>query len=172
MNLSKRTDIIYICSFGRGQQTRIVTDANFCKDAEDGVSVSGVLAFFRDNLVHWRSHKQTAVAVSTAEAELAALREGLLMNIILRDLLAELGQYPAGPTPCHLDNTAVIKSVKSNHINFAMRHVSTSIHKAREQLQLKAVELHYVKSAQNCADVLTKAMGPTKFRPMKDKLVF
>jgi hypothetical protein len=78
--------------------TRVITDANFCKDAEDGVSVSGLLIFYKENLIHWRSHKQTAVAVSTAEAELAALREGLMSNIILRDLLAEIGEYPT-PNP-------------------------------------------------------------------------
>ena len=66
-----------------------------------------------ENLVTWRSKKQSVVSRSSAEAEFRALALGICEGMLLQRLLNELGVTTGKPTKMFCDNQAAIRIAKN-----------------------------------------------------------
>ncbi|RVW96855.1 Retrovirus-related Pol polyprotein from transposon TNT 1-94 [Vitis vinifera] len=66
-----------------------------------------------ENLVTWRSKKQSVVPRSSAEAEYRALAQGIYEGIWIKKVLSELGQTSSSPILMMCDNQAAISIVKN-----------------------------------------------------------
>ena len=76
------------------------------------------------------------------------------------------------PQPCRLlcDNKAAI-SISENPVQHdRTKHVEVDRHFIKDTLEAKIVELPYVKSEDQLADILTKAVNSQSFRQVLDKL--
>lgn len=72
-------------------------------------------AFVGDNLVTWRSKKQSVVALSSAEAEFRGIKSGIMEILWLKKLLTELGFPPNQAVKLYCDNKAAI-SISENPV--------------------------------------------------------
>ena len=72
-------------------QCSIFADADFGNDKSEGKSKSGVMTFLGTNIIDWQCSKQSLVALSTCEAEIAAIVETAKTAIYFREMLNDLG---------------------------------------------------------------------------------
>ncbi|KAJ1600310.1 hypothetical protein NDA14_005832 [Ustilago hordei] len=134
------------------------TDANWASDPTNGRrSTSGSITYVYGCPVSWKSHVQKCVALSAVEAEFVAaseaVRETLFFSYLLRDLEAT-GVRPV----LYTDSQGCIQVSKDPAKHWKLKHIDTRYHFVRDHVQEGDVEIKYVGTANNVADVLTKPL--------------
>ena len=142
---------------------RAFTDADFCADRIDGKSVTGYVLLLGDAPIIWSSKLQGAVTTSTVEAEYLALRSTVKDIMWLRNLLVDLGCPQQEPTPAVEDNSACIEWANYLVVSKKNRHFHVSHHLAKEQVSLWAIRMFFIRTHDQVADILTKALNAENF---------
>ncbi|RVX08124.1 Retrovirus-related Pol polyprotein from transposon RE2 [Vitis vinifera] len=124
------------------QSIEVYTDADWAGAVDDRRSTSGYFTFVGGNLVTWKSKKQNVVARSSAEAEFRGMALGLSACDIAHN-------------PVQHDRT---------------KHVEVDRFFIKEKLDDKIVELPKIRSEDQLADILTKAVSSQVFSKFLDKL--
>lgn len=122
-------------------------------------STTGTVALFNRTPIAWRSKRQPTTALSTAEAEYMAVSASATEMIYLRRLCAELLTPMRRPTPIGEDNSGCIEW--TNYViggRDRARHIDLRVHRAHQAVQEGDIHLYKVKSEDQLADVLTKAL--------------
>ena len=109
-----------------------------------------------------------SVALSTTEAEYIATCMAAREAVWLWKLLVGLFGQRLEPTVIHCDKQSCVKMNPIQHDK--TKHVEMKYHYVREMVQRRAVELWYVPTDEQIADVLTKPLGRGKFVYFRDKL--
>lgn len=146
------------------------TDADWAGNILDRKSTSGYFTFVGGNLVTWRSKKQKVVALSSAEAEFRGMAKGLCELLWLKRLLTEVGFPPGSAMNLFCDNKAAI-DISHNPIQHdRTKHVEVDRHFIKQNLEEKIIQFPFVKSEDQLADILTKAVSSRAFYDSLDKL--
>ncbi|XP_057808442.1 aldehyde oxidase GLOX [Salvia miltiorrhiza] len=146
------------------------TDADWASNPNDRKSTAGYFTFVGGNLVTWRSKKQKVVALSSAEAEFRGVKSGITEILWLRRLLTEIGFPPRRGSRLFCDNKAAI-SISENPVQHdRTKHVEIDRHFIKEKLDSGIIELPFIRSDEQLADILTKAVNTKVFREVLDKL--
>ncbi|KAA8498096.1 Retrovirus-related Pol polyprotein from transposon TNT 1-94 [Porphyridium purpureum] len=152
----------------RGVNILGYTDADFAGCPESRVSTSGratyLVAGDYKYLVDWSSRKQRFVSSSTSESELAALEETVQLSLF--PALSFLRSIRDGEFSVILmcDNQAVMRAIemgyspKLHHMAITRATDLAWLHQVCEKQKL--VKLAFVKTDENVADLMTKALFP------------
>jgi len=124
-------------------------------------SVTGRCIFFGGNLVSWVSKKQSSVALSSTDAEYIACTDAVTNIINLRRQVQHIGVKVDKPTELNMDNQSAIVMVGRTRFEKRLKHIDVRFHFVKQEVG-RSVELKYVESQWNLADLLTKAL------PLKD----
>jgi hypothetical protein len=125
---------------------------------KDRRSVSRYMGFYGKCLIDWGSKKQQCMALSSTEAEYVALMTCIQSGISLRSLAGQLKLDVRTPMPLKCDNQGAISlSSETSHHSHA-KHIDIKYHFIRSHVNEGTFEVSYVKSNDNCADVLTKPL--------------
>jgi hypothetical protein len=150
---------------GERSSLSIHCDADWGTDPEDRRSRTGVVCHLGGNVVSWTSRKQITPAVSSCEAEYAALFEAGRDAVWIRSLLCEVGQCPGKePTLVYHDNQGSISWAEGGLRK--VKHVELKYHFTQHLIQSGQVKVRYVPSEDNAADGLTKALAGAQFKKM------
>ncbi len=137
---------------------------------EDRKSQSGYIIFLNDDSspILFKSKKQSSLAQSSTEAEIIALFEGVRHLTLLVNLLQELGIDVNKPIPVWEDNMAVIELISSDKIlKGNARFIDRKYFATRDNVLNGDICLHYVDTADQIADCLTKAISGQRFQTFK-----
>lgn len=135
-------------------------------------SVSGNVVKIGNNTVMWRSKKQATTALSTTESEYMAVVDALKMVLWLRQLMGEMGFTQEYATTIMDDNYGCIQ-LANNAVTLARsKHIDIRHHFVREKVADNTIELKYIESEVNTADILTKAICRVKFEKHAKSLGF
>ncbi|KAA0051109.1 Cysteine-rich RLK (receptor-like protein kinase) 8 [Cucumis melo var. makuwa] len=99
------------------------TDSNWTGSVIDRKSTSGYCTFVWDNLVTWRSKKQSVVARSSAEAEYRAISLGICEEIWLQKVLSNLHHECETSLKFFCDNKAAISIANNSVQHDRTKHV-------------------------------------------------
>lgn len=88
----------------------------------------------------------------------------------LRTLLIELGVPEDQPMSLHYDNQAALHIVASPVFHERTKHVEIDCHGVRDAIQEGLVVTRKVHTAEQVADIFTKALGCCEFEILRDKL--
>ena len=158
--------------FTRNNHLRVegYTDADWAGNISNRKSTSGYFTLVGGNLVTWRSKKQKVVALSSAEAEFCGMAKGLCELLWLRRLLTEIGLTPKGEMNLFCDNKAAIDISHNPVQHDRTKHVEVDRHFIKQNLEAKIIRFPFVKSEDQLADILTKAVCSRSFYNSLGKL--
>lgn len=146
------------------------SDANWGSDLETGKSNSGGLIRFNGDIIGWHSKRQKSVAQSSAESEYMALAETVKEALWYRSWVYEIfNHYICCTIKC--DNTAAIQLSQNDSIHNRSKHISIRYHLVRDTVKKGRINIMWVGTREQQADVLTKALGPSLFTEQCDRLL-
>ena len=127
------------------------------KDREDGKSTTGYVFLQANGAIIWHSGKQDVTTQSSTEAEYIALWESGKEASWLWNLHRELGFSQQSPTSLICDNTGVVAITKNPTFHKQTKHIDSHYHWIREKIQAGRFDAKICCTANQTADVLTKA---------------
>ena len=116
------------------------------------------------------SRKQKSVALSSTEAEYMAASTASCEAIWLRKLLVNLLKEKMEVTSVLCDNQSCIKLFENPVFHDRLKHIDIRCHFIRDCVQRGAIQLQYTPTGEQVADILTKALGKTKFVYFREKM--
>ncbi|GJW51621.1 putative RNA-directed DNA polymerase [Tanacetum coccineum] len=153
-------------------QPKIFTDVDWAGDKGNRRSTSGYLSLVGGNLVTWKSKKQKVISLSSVEAELRGIAKGLAEALWIRKLVSEIGFPPKESIWIMSDNKAAIQISENPVQHDRTKHVEVDRHFIKEKLETGIIKLPFVKSEDQLADILTKAVGMVILHKCLNKLNF
>jgi hypothetical protein len=103
------------------------------------------------------------VALSSTEAEYYALSETIKCSLYVRQILQFINEVPKYPTKVFVDNTGAMFMANNWSTNARTKHVDVKYHFIREYVENKTVEVIFVRTDANVADLFTKNLPKNKF---------
>ncbi|KAH9744437.1 retrovirus-related pol polyprotein from transposon RE2 [Citrus sinensis] len=151
-------------------QINCFSDSDWACDRDDRKSVAGYAVFLGPNLVSWSSKKQHVVSRSSIESEYKALALATTEVTWVKGLLTEL-KIKIDHTPIMwCDNQGAISLVMNPVYHAKTKHIELDIHFIRENVQANQIEVNYVPSEDQAADIFTKALTYGQFSYLRSKL--
>ena len=146
-------------------------DADWANGKGDRRSITGWVAKLNNDPISWASKKQRTVALSTCEAELYAEAAAIQEVLWLRGLLQELGLHNHAGSVIYGDNQSAIAVSKNGVKGERTKHVDVKYHFVTETVERGDVALKWVPSADQEADIFTKALPAPSFIQLRKKLM-
>ncbi|GJV18009.1 copia protein [Tanacetum coccineum] len=131
-----------------------------CQDTRR--STSGSAQFLGDKLVSWSSKKQTSTSISSTEAEYIAMSGCCAQILWMRSQLSDYG-FAYNHIPLYCDNKSAIALCCNNVQHSRSKHIDIRHHFIREQVEKGVVELYFVRTEYQLADIFTKALPRERF---------
>ncbi|KAJ9535601.1 hypothetical protein OSB04_un001260 [Centaurea solstitialis] len=119
-------------------------------------STSGACQFLGDKLVSWSSRKQNCVSLSTAEAEYVAAACCCSQVLWMKIQLADYG-YTMHRIPIYCDSSSAIQIAANPVQHSRTKHIDIRYHFIKDHVKKGNVELFFVESERQIADLFTKA---------------
>lgn len=153
---------VEVCSFA---------DADWANDKTDRKSITGWVAKVNGDPISWASKKQRTVAQSTCEAELYAEAAAIQEVLWLRGMLQELGLYVKTGSVVHGDNQSTIAVSKNGIKASRTKHVDVKYHFITETVEAGTVQLKWVPTTEQQADIFTKALHAPAFEHFRQMIM-
>ena len=122
------------------------------------------------NLVTWRSKKQEVVARSSAEAEYRGMAKAICELLWIKNLMQELQIKQTSPMRLYCDSKAACDIAHDPVQHDRTKHVEGDRYFIKEKLEAKIIEVPHIRSQDQLADMLTKAISNQVFHTSLDKL--
>ena len=115
-------------------------------------------------VISWAARRQTVIADSTVNAEYIAIAEATKDIMWWRPLLRQLGYDISAPTVLLNDNQGSIHLAWNGDNGNRSKAIDVKYHLIRQELRDKTIDLSYVATQHNVADVLTKGLARDRHR--------
>ena len=117
--------------------------------------------------ISWKSKKQNSVALSSCEAEYISLAFAIQEAKFLQQLFMDMIGVKVKPINLFVDNQGAIKLAKNPIFHQRSKHIDIRYHFIRGEIQNGDVNLIYVPSSENKADMFTKPVSKPKLSYFK-----
>lgn len=152
----------YKLTYGvKGQEYHGFCDADWAGQPNSH-SICGYVFIMDGGAVSWSAKKQRVVALSSTEAEYVGTTHAAKELIWGRMLLKELGLPQKTPTILHCDNQGAIALARDNQYHARTKHIAVRFHFIRQAIEEQSLTLTYCPTADNMADMFTKALPHAK----------
>ena len=126
--------------------------------------------YMGDTTFTWSSKKQSIITLSTYKDEYVATTSCICHYIRLRRLLKKMRMPLEKPTETYIDNSLVIALTKNPVFHDRSKHIDTRFHYLQDCIANKKVEVKYMKTQDQVADIFTKPLKYDVFIKMRDVL--
>ncbi|GKC78908.1 hypothetical protein Tco_1129682 [Tanacetum coccineum] len=146
------------------------SDSDYAGCNMDRKSTLGACQLLGGKLVCWSAKKQQSVAMSLAEAEYVAA-VGCCANILW--MKSQLTNYDIiyEKVPIFCDNTSAIAILNNPLLHSRTKHIDIRYHFIRYHILKRDIELHFIPSQYQLADIFTKPLDEPTFKRLIVELV-
>jgi hypothetical protein len=167
--------LVYTPKFGLWYPRGSTFDLTGYSDADcagckiDRKSTSGTCQFLGRSLVSWASMKQNYVALSTAKAEYIATGHCCAQLLWMRQNLRDYG-YKLTKVPLLCDNGSAICMADNPVEHSHTKHIAIRYHFLRDHQQRGDIEIAYINTKEQLADIFTKPLDEKTFTELRHEL--
>ncbi|GJR04960.1 retrovirus-related pol polyprotein from transposon TNT 1-94 [Tanacetum coccineum] len=129
----------------------------------------GSMQFLGDRLVSWSSKRQKSAAISSTKAEYIALSGCCAQVLWMRSQLTDYG-FGFNKIPMYCDNKSVIALCCNNVQHSRSKHIDIRFHFIKQHVENGVIELYFVNTEYQLADIFTKALGRNRIEFLINKL--
>nr|GEW65968.1 retrovirus-related Pol polyprotein from transposon TNT 1-94 [Tanacetum cinerariifolium] len=145
------------------------SDADHAGCYLDRKSTSGSVQFLGDKLVCWLSKKQNYVSISTVESEYVAVSGYCAQVLWMRTQLTDYGFF-YDKVPIYCDSKSAI-AISCNPVQHTRtKHIDVRYHFIKDHVAKGTIELYFVGTEYQLADLFTKSLPEARFKFLVDKL--
>lgn len=159
--LLKATDSITLQAF---------SDSDWAACLDTRRSVTGYLLLLGNSPVSWKSKKQGTVSKSSSEAEYRAMSAAASEVTWIVRLLADIGVHNLTPVTLNCDNQSALHIAHNPVLHDRTKHIEVDCHFTREKVMEGLIQLTYLPTSSQLADVLTKILPSHQFQELLNKL--
>jgi hypothetical protein len=151
---------------GTGIDTIMYADSDHAGDYVDRKSTSGICTFVGHCLTSWFFKKQTALAISTTEAEYVSAGKACQQALWMKQALVDYG-IQLNDITILCDNKGAIDLSKNPVQHARTKHIEIRHHFLRDNVQKGNISIEKVSSEDNIADILTKPLKREPFNLLR-----
>ncbi|GJR83562.1 retrovirus-related pol polyprotein from transposon TNT 1-94 [Tanacetum coccineum] len=144
-------------------------DANHAGCQDTRRSTSGSMQFLGDRLVSWSSKRQKSAAISSTEAEYIAISGCCAQILWMRSQLTDYG-LGFNKIPMYRDNKSAIALCCNNVQHSRSKHIDIRFHFIKEHVENGVIELYFVNTEYQLADIFTKSLAKERIEFLINKL--
>lgn len=151
----------YSVVYSRSQKPAVLvgyTDSDWAVDPISRKSVGAYLFMLAGGPVSWTCKKNQNICLSSTEAEYKAATSAAKEAVWDRRCLADMGQKQKQPTTLYRDNMGAIALSGNPVFHSRTKHVAVHHHYIRDVIAEGEIDLKYIQTTDNLADVLTKSL--------------
>lgn len=145
------------------------SDSDWAGDCVERKSTSGGCQFLGRSLVSWSSKKQNCALLSSTEAEYVAVASCCAQLLWMRQTLKYYG-VTCDKVPLLCDNQSAIKISLNSVQHSKTKHIDIRHHFIREHIKLGDIEVHFIHTEEQLADIFTKPIDEARFRELRHEL--
>ncbi|KAI3681360.1 hypothetical protein L6452_36153 [Arctium lappa] len=138
------------------------SDSDFAGCKLDRKSTTGGCQLLGGKLVSWTSKKQNSVSTSTAEAEYVAAGSCCSQILWMRNQLLDY-DLQLSKIPIYCDSTSAIAIANNPVLHSKTKHIEIRYHFIRDHVMNGDIELHFIPTDFQLADLFTKPLDETRF---------
>ena len=140
-------------------------------DPADRASTLGNVLCMAGGVISWCAAKARTPALSSAESEYMALCEGAKSIMFTRMLLSEIGFDVQEPTTIYVDNRSAIAMGSGLQSSSRTKHIEIRLHYTRHLVREGSIQLKWIQSSDNIADIMTKPLGRVAYEKLRDQIM-
>nr|GEU77962.1 retrovirus-related Pol polyprotein from transposon TNT 1-94 [Tanacetum cinerariifolium] len=138
------------------------SDADYAGCKYTFKSTSGGAQFLGEKLVSWSSKKHDCTSLSTAEVEYVSLSACCAQVLWIRTQLTDYG-FHYNKIPIYCDSKSAI-AISCNPVQHSRtKHITVRYHFIKEHVKKGMIELYFVKTDYQLANIFTKALTVDRF---------
>jgi hypothetical protein len=167
--------LIHTPTFGlrypKGSSFELVgySDYDWAGDKGDRKSTSRACQFLGRSLVSWSSNKQNYVSLSTAKAKYVSAASCCSQILWMRQTLKDYGIH-CDKVPLLCDNESAIKISHNPVQHNKTKHIDIRHHFIWDHINRGDINLSYVGTNDQLADIFTKPLDKARFRELRHDL--
>jgi histone deacetylase 1/2 len=143
------------------------SDADWAGCPDDRRSTGGFAIYLGPNLVSWSARKQPTVSRSSTEAEYKAIANATAELRWIQSLLTEIGVVQGQAPTLWCDNLGAIFLTANPVFHARAKHIEIDFHFVREKVAAGELQVRFISSADQIADIFTKALPRDAFVRLK-----
>lgn len=133
--------------------------------------MAGYAMFLMNCLICWAAYRLPHTSLSSCEGEYVAATRATTLISALRVVLDFLGAADPAPTILLCDNQAAVQLSENNTSSKRLKHIATRLAYLREAVNGKLIQLHFIKTNAQLADIFTKPLNATQFHKLRRLLM-
>lgn len=165
-------------------------DADFAGEKSSARSTTGWVMKIGTGPIAWKSQLQSVVALSSGESEYISAGSAGTEIVSIRGILGDMRAVHGGlnvlaaaaesdssspilsaPTTLLCDNTAAKALAESQKHRQRTKHINVRYHYIRQLVETGVIRVDWISTHEQQADLLTKALPPAVFLPLRTKLM-
>uniref|UniRef100_A0A2N9IRW5 Reverse transcriptase Ty1/copia-type domain-containing protein n=1 Tax=Fagus sylvatica TaxID=28930 RepID=A0A2N9IRW5_FAGSY len=152
-------------------QLQAYADTDWAGDPVDRRSISSYVVFLGSTPITWVSKKQWTISRSSMKAEYRSLTSAIAELYWIRMVLRDLGIFLSNTLVLWCDNLSALALASNPVFHARTKHIEVDYHFVREKVVRRDVDVKFISTSDQLAEILTNSLPSPGFTRLHDKLL-